>query len=67
MTNLDKPISRVTSRQVDSGRQAVVTLEPGDTIAFRLKGCRYTVRTTLAACYSLAVKTEMQANNDHSM
>ena len=62
MTRLDKPVRRETCRTQEQGRLLIVTLEPGDTIAFRQKGCRKTWKTTLSACFALAVKAEVRAN-----
>ena len=61
MTTLTRPVRRETTRTTDGGRQIIVTLEPGDLIRFRLKGCRKTFATTLHACYYMAVKAEVQA------
>jgi hypothetical protein len=58
MTKLKKAISREAMNTAEQGRPLMVTLEPGDTISFRQKGLRKVYRTTLAACFWLAVKTE---------
>lgn len=59
-TPLRKTVVREALRTRDAGRSIIVSLEPGDVIAFRLKGCRRTFRTTLAACYCMAVKQELR-------
>jgi hypothetical protein len=66
MTKLDKNVSRETGRTYDQGRQLVVTLEPGDMISFRQKGCHHVWRTTLGACFMLAVRAEIQSEKKPS-
>jgi len=61
MTLLSKQVSRECLRTTDGGRPIITTLEPGDIISFRLKGCRRVFKTTLAACYAVAVKAEVRA------
>ena len=61
MTKLDKNISRETTRPAEAGRPLIVTLEPGDIISFRLKGTRQVVKTTLMACYHMALKAEARS------
>jgi hypothetical protein len=64
VTRLDKPVRRETCRTQEQGRSLIVTLEPGDTISFRQKGCRKSWKTTLSACFALAVKAEVRANQE---
>uniref|UniRef100_A0A6M3JN01 Uncharacterized protein n=1 Tax=viral metagenome TaxID=1070528 RepID=A0A6M3JN01_9ZZZZ len=59
MTTLQRIVRRECGRATDGGRPIIVSLEPGDVIGFRLKGCRRTYRTTVQACYSLAVKLQL--------
>jgi len=59
MTKLTKRITREALNTAEQGRPLIVNLEPGDTISFRQKGCRKVFRTTLAACFWLAVKAEV--------
>jgi hypothetical protein len=61
MIPLRKTVIRETTRARDAGRNIIVSLEPGDVIGFRLKGCRQTFRMPLQACYSVAVKLELKA------
>ena len=56
MTNLTKPVSRLTTRWRERGRAVVVTLEPGDTISFRPAGTRTIYRTSLQGCFCLAAR-----------
>lgn len=58
MTKLTKIVAREASHTAEQGRPLMVALEPADTISFRLKGCRKVWRTTLAACFWMAVKAE---------
>lgn len=58
-TPLYKPVARECLFR-DAGKPLIVTLEPHDMIAFRRKGCRFVFRTSLAACYSMAVKAELR-------
>jgi hypothetical protein len=60
MTPLRKPVSRESTVR-DAGRNVIVTIGPGDIISFRLKGCRKSVTTTLAATFHMAVKAEVAA------
>jgi len=59
VTTLTKAVRRETCRTSDGHRPIIVTLEPGDIISFRLKGCRAVVKTTLGACYALAVRASL--------
>lgn len=59
MTPTTKPVSRVSTAR-DAGRQIVITIGPGELIGFRLKGTRTTWETTVGACYTMAVKAEVQ-------
>ena len=61
MTRLQRPVTRETVHVVDGGRTMVVTLQPGDLITMRLKGTRTRYTTTLAACYCLAVKAQVES------
>ena len=61
MTLLNKPVRRETRCTFEQHRPIIVTLEPGDVIAFRQKGCRKTWKTTLGACFHMAVKAEVRA------
>ena len=58
MTGLTRPVSRLTMRWRQRGRPVVVTLEPGDSITFRLKGTRKVWQTSLEACFWIALKAE---------
>jgi hypothetical protein len=55
MTPLKRAVSRVSTGHGVNRRQFVVTLHPGDTIAFRDVRTRKTFSTSLAHCYALAV------------
>ena len=57
-TRLHKAIVRETVNTAVQGRPLIVAMEPGDTIAFRRKGCRRLFRTTIAACFWMAAKAE---------
>ena len=59
MTNLTKPVKRVSSGFVfESGkpREVVVIIRPPNVIGFRAKGCRKEYQLTTDGCYTLAVK-----------
>jgi hypothetical protein len=58
MTPLTRTIRRLTTRWKDHGRPRVVSLEPGDSITFRTKGTRKLYRTSLEACFWLAVRAD---------
>jgi hypothetical protein len=62
MTKLLKNVRRETGRVYDRGRSLIVTLEPGDVIGFRPKGTRKTWKTTLGACFLMAVKAQVDAD-----
>ena len=64
MIPLRKTVIRETTRTRDAGRNIIVSLEPGDVIGFRLKGCRQIFRMPLQACYSIAVKLELNARRE---
>jgi len=61
VTDLKRPVSRRTSLPVDRRYRVVVTLLPGDLIAFRLERTRKSFVTTLRACYELAVQVHVAA------
>jgi hypothetical protein len=61
MTSLKKPVRRVTLQEHEQGLPLVVILDPDGTIAFRQKGRRKTFKTTLHACYLMAVSAEVEA------
>ena len=60
MTNLTKPIKRRTKIETRNARpeEFSVTLYPNGTIGFRRARSRTEIRTTLAACYAMAVRIE---------
>ena len=61
MTKLAKDVTRICGRILHhSGRNLVVTLEPGDTIAFRESGRRFTVRASLERLYWVAAKWDAE-------
>ena len=59
MTTLTKNVRRETCNTFEQHRPVIVTLEPGDLISFRQKRGRKVWRTTVAACFHLAVKAEL--------
>jgi hypothetical protein len=61
MIGLVKPLSRLTTHWRQRGRPVVVTLEPGDSISFRLKGTRTIFRTSLEGCFWLAARALARA------
>ena len=64
MTDLRKPVSRVTDTSVrfrGQLRRLVVTLLPGDVIELRPQGCRQRYVLPLDHVYSLAVKAAARA------
>lgn len=64
MIPLRKTVVRETTRTRDAGRNIIVSLEPGDIIGFRLKGCCQTFRMPVQACYSVAVKLELKDQHE---
>lgn len=61
MTNLNKKVARVTSTSVRNGSKArvlVASLEPGDVIGLRLKGCRKTYYLAIDSAFYYAAKLE---------
>ena len=60
MTALNKLVKRECQRTSDRGRPVIVSLEPGDLLGFRLKGCRMTYRLTLGKCFLLAAQAHAQ-------
>lgn len=60
-TPLAKPVRRRSTGYGVNRRPFVVTLEPPDLIGFRDAKTRRTFYTTLAACYALAVRQEVEA------
>ena len=55
-TLLTKSIHRECLAVTDmTGRKQIITLEPGDMLAFRSKGKRMTYSVPIAACYNLAL------------
>jgi len=64
MTELKKPVRRVSGDSVfEAGklRPVIITLEPPCVLKFRAKGCKKTYSLTIAACYSMAVKADIEA------
>jgi hypothetical protein len=64
MTKLNKPVRRVSDELVRSAgksRPLVVTIYPGDVIGLRPQGTRQEERTTLRACYDLAIKLRVRS------
>jgi hypothetical protein len=61
VTRLLKAIRREARCTYEQGRPIIVTLEPGDMISVRQKGCRTVWRTTLGACLHMAIKAEVRA------
>jgi len=62
MTDLTKPVSRVSSGTVfESGkvREVVVTLRPHNVIGFRAKGCKREYQLTISNLYTLAVRAHV--------
>jgi len=65
MTNLTKPVSRVSHGRVfEAGkrRKVIVTLEPPYILKFRAQGCRRSYSLTTDACYTMAVKASVRAD-----
>lgn len=62
MTKLLKSVRRETGRAYDRGRSLIVTLYAGDEIGFRPKGTRKTWKTTLGACFLMAVQAQVLAD-----
>lgn len=63
MTPLTKSIRRLTRAVTDrKGNLAIVSLEPGDMLEFRMKGKRRSVSIHLGHCLNLA--TLMQGEHD---
>ena len=62
MTALKKPVRRVSTGYGVNRTQFVVTLMPGDVIGFRDCRTRRTFYTSLAHCYSLAVRQRVAAD-----
>jgi len=60
MTKLIKAVTRRTAIETRNAKpeEFAITLYPNGTIGFRKKGARTEVRTTLGACYAMAVKAE---------
>ncbi len=61
MTNLNKKVARVTNTAVRNGskpRVLVASLEPGDVIGLRLKGCRKTYYLAIDTAFYYAAKLE---------
>ena len=64
MTDLRKPVSRVshaTVHEQGKHRQIIITLVPPSVLWFRAKGCRRSYALTADACYQLAVKAAVMA------
>jgi hypothetical protein len=62
MTNLNKPIKRVSAgivKEAGMAREVVVILRPPNVIGFRAKGCRREYQLTTEVCYSMAVKAHV--------
>ena len=60
MTDLKRLIRRRTCRQPEAiRRRLVVILEPGDTLAMREHGRRWTCRIGLEALYTMLVKRQV--------
>lgn len=65
MTKLSAPIQRETTATVferSQHRPVIVTLQPNNTIALRLKGTQRTYTLPVDQCYELAVKAEIEFN-----
>ena len=66
MTNLNKPVSRRTTRLTirdrSKRRPLIVTLFPGDVLGLRLLGTRKTEMLDLEACYAMAVRQRVAAD-----
>ena len=60
-TVLSKPVRRRSLSFGVNRRPFVVTLEPPDLISFRDAKTRRKFYTTLASCYALAVRQEVEA------
>ena len=63
MTNLNKPISRVSNgfvREQGKAREIVIILEPPNVLYFRTKGCRKRYALTAEVCYTMAVKAHVR-------
>lgn len=59
MTDLDKPIKRIThvqTREAGHWRNIVVVLQPNGTIGFRAKGCKSIYYMPIDKLYSMAAK-----------
>jgi hypothetical protein len=56
MTELKKPVRRVSIANGVNRKRFVITLAPGDVVGFRDVRTRKTFWTSLACCYQLAVK-----------
>lgn len=64
MTNLTKPVSRVTpatAREVGKDRNIVVTMD-GKLLGFRAKGCKRKYWLPISACYTMAVRASVLAS-----
>lgn len=64
MTNLTRPVSRVSRGEVfEAGkrRKVIITLEPPYILKFRAQGCRKSYSLTTDACYTMAVKASVLA------
>jgi hypothetical protein len=59
-TTLHAVVVRECMNTSEQGRPIIVAMEPGDTLSFRPKGCRKLWRTTLGACFHMAVKAEVR-------
>lgn len=64
MTNLSKPVRRVSSatiREQGKARKIVVILRPPNVIGFRAAGCRREYQLSLEGCYTMAVRADVLA------
>jgi hypothetical protein len=61
MTELNKAIRRECRNTFEQHRPIIVSLEPGDIITFRQKSCRTVWKTTIQACFHMAVKADVLA------
>ena len=62
MTNLNKPVKRVTAGLVRDGpktRLVVVIIRPPNVLGFRMKGCRKEYQLTAEVCYVMAVRAKV--------
>jgi hypothetical protein len=62
MTNLNKPVKRVTSGQIrEAGavRNVIVIMRPPNILGFKAKGCRREYQLTVEACYIMAVRASV--------